>query len=87
MAAVTGLGDRFIPMLVEVTGEEKIITSEGETDCLVVESPNTRAWVDARGVVRVQEVTLPVVGTLRIVRETDVNTKARAEARTASFRR
>jgi hypothetical protein len=71
VAALTGVGDRFISMLVEVTGEETIATPEGERRCLVVQSPNAKAWVDARGAVLAQEMTLPVAGKIRIVREAD----------------
>ena len=81
LAVLTGFGDRFIPMLVEVTGEEKIITGKGEQTCLVVESPHARAWVDPNGAVQVQEMTLPVVGRLRIVREPDFDEQAHKEAK------
>lgn len=87
VAAVTGLGDRFIPILLEVTARERIVTPGGEMNCFVVESSNTTAWVDPQGAVQVQEVELPVIGTIRIVREAGLDTRARAKARTASFRR
>ena len=70
LAAVAGVGNRFIPLLVEVTGRETVQVGEGgERSCLVVEAPGAKAWVDERGVVWVQEVLLPVGGKLRIVRE------------------
>lgn len=63
LAAVTGIGDRFIPMLVRVTGRELFRLNGELKDCLIVESSNVKAWVDRRsGVVLVQEVTLPVGG-------------------------
>ncbi|MDO8629233.1 MAG: hypothetical protein Q7R41_01965, partial [Phycisphaerales bacterium] len=81
IAMLTGVGDQFIPMLVEVTGEERITTTDGSVNCLVVESPNARAWVDARGIVQAQEMTLPVVGRMRIVRESVFDETARNAAR------
>jgi len=71
LAALTGVGNRFIPMLVRVTGEETIAGPEGAVRCFVVEAPRAMAWVDAKGVVRVQEVDLPMVGRIRVVRETE----------------
>ena len=76
VAALTGVGDRFISMLVEVTGEETIATPQGPQRCLVVESPNAKAWVDAHGAVLVQEMTLPLAGKIRIVREADFDEEA-----------
>ena len=81
IAAVTGMGNRFIPMLVEVTGEERIATPSGDRNCLVVESPNAKAWVDAYGAVLVQEMTLPLVGRIRIVREMGFDEEARGRVR------
>jgi len=69
IAMVTGVGDQFLPLLVEVTGEERILTLEGSVNCLVVESSSAKAWVDADGIVQVQEMTLPVIGRMRIIRE------------------
>jgi hypothetical protein len=81
IAMLTGVGDQFIPMLVEVTGEERISTTDGSVNCLVVESPNAKAWVDARGIVQAQEMTLPVVGRMRIVRESVFDETAQSAAR------
>jgi hypothetical protein len=62
-AAITGVGDPFIPMVVRVVGREVIEVDGQATDCLIVEAPNARAWVDRRsGVVVVQEVELPIGG-------------------------
>jgi len=83
VAMLTGVGNRFIPLLVEVTGEERIATPEGVKNCLVVESPSAKAWVDADGRVQVQEVTLPVAGSLRIVREAGFDEVKRGIARRA----
>lgn len=70
LSAVLGVGDRFIPMIVEVTGEETINTMDGPTRCLVVESnTGTRAWVSPDGIVYRQTAVLPVGGGLSIVRE------------------
>ena len=85
VAALTGFGDRFIPMLVEVTGREKIVTSAGAVDCLIVEAANARAWVDACGAVQVQEAMLPLVGRIRIVREAGYDDYGRSLARKWSF--
>jgi len=81
IAMLTGVGDQFIPLLVEVTGEQRIPTAFGGVNCLVVESPNAKAWVDAAGVVQVQEMTLPVIGTMRIEREADFDEAAYESAR------
>lgn len=70
VSAVLGVGDRFIPLLVEVTGEETINTMDGPTACLLVETnTGTRAWVSPDGIVHRQSAILPVGGTLTIVRE------------------
>lgn len=72
LSALSGFGESFTGVLVEVTGEETIATLEGPKRCLVVESSMVRAWVDEHGVVERQEVTLPFQGgrgALRIVRE------------------
>lgn len=85
VALLTGVGNRFIPLLVEVTGEERIATPDGVKNCMVVESPSAKAWVDADGQVQVQEVTLPVVGSLRIVREAGFDESERLKARRGSL--
>ena len=69
LAALTGIGDRFLSTLVEVTGREPFVGLDGVHDCFVVESTRTKAWVDRAGVVRAQEMTIPLVGKIRIVRE------------------
>lgn len=85
VAVLTGLGSRFIPMLVTVTGKEKIVTDAGIIDCLVVETGHAKAWVDARGAVQVQEMSIPVIGKLRVVRESVYDAEARHAARRASL--
>jgi len=85
VALLTGVGNRFIPLLVEVTSEERIATPEGVKNCMVVESPSAKAWVDADGRVQVQEVTLPVVGSMRIVREAGFDEVERVKTRRASL--
>lgn len=87
VAALTGIGDRFIPMLVKVTGERRISTGAWSGNCFVVESGRAKAFVDADGVVQMQEMTLPVLGTLRIVREPAFDDAARRRARRRSFGR
>lgn len=81
IAALLGIGDKFIPTLIEVTGRETIVTPQGSTDCLVVESQNAKAWVDEHGAVLVQELTLPLVGKLRMVREAAYDADALSRAR------
>ncbi len=81
IAALTGFGNRFIPMLVEVTGSEPLATAKGRVDCMIVESANAKAWVDPQGSVRLQEITLPVIGSLRIAREATYDDDARNAAR------
>ena len=58
-----------VDVLVKVTGAESIVTTEGKKHCFIVESPASKAWVNGRGEVLVQESTLPVIGKIRIVRE------------------
>ncbi len=83
IAAVTGVGDRFLSILVKVTGRETLDLRGEVYHCFVVESPDTKAWVDSRGVVWVQEFTLPVGGTMRIVRETGFDGQTLADVRNA----
>lgn len=85
VALLTGVGNRLIPLLVEVTGEERIATPQGVKNCMVVESPSAKAWVDADGRVQVQDVTLPVVGSLRIVRDAGFDDAQRVQTRRASL--
>ncbi len=81
VAILTGLGDRFVPMLVRVTRREGITAADGnEVDCLVVEAPNVTAWVDRDGKVITQQVELPVGGTLTI-RDEPYDESAKSEAR------
>jgi hypothetical protein len=86
VAALTGVKSRFIPMTVSVVGEETITTADGKRRCFVVEAPNARAWVDGHGVVHVQEITLPVTGPIRIVREAGFDDEARIAAEKHTFR-
>ncbi len=71
IAAVTGIGAEFIPMVVRVVRREVIQVDGRPRDCFVVETTNARAWVErSSGVVLVQEVTLPVGGTYTVRYET-----------------
>jgi hypothetical protein len=81
LATLTGMGERFIPLLVEVVGEERLRTSDGDRNCFVIESERARAWVDASGNVLLQEVNLPVLGTLRIERRDSFDERGRTLAR------
>lgn len=85
VAALTGMGDRFTTMLVEVTGEESIVLEGKAVACLVVEAPGAKAWVDARGTVQIQETTLPMVGRLRIIRQSEFNEQRRRTIRNSAF--
>ena len=64
-----------------------IVTEAGSQACFVLESEHARAWVDDRGVAWIQEIELPVVGRLRIVRAAKFDESALATARSFSFRR
>jgi hypothetical protein len=67
VSVITGVGRRFVPMLVRVTGREMITTSDGrQVSCLVVEAPNVRAWVDDQGLVWEQKVELPIGGPITV---------------------
>jgi len=81
VAVITGVGDKFIPMLVRVVDRQRRITRSGPRDCFVVESGRARGFVDERGVVWEQEVELPVAGTLKIVREAEYDEDAYIDAK------
>lgn len=81
LSMLSGVGSEFIPLLVEVTGEERVQSSVGDVNCFVIDSPNARAWVDARGNVVAQEMKLPMLGRMRLQREASFDEKAFLEAR------
>jgi hypothetical protein len=84
IAALSGFGDRFTTLLVRVTGRETVNTPDNrKVDCLVVEAPNVKAWVDDDGLVLVQQVELPVGGTIT-ARAEPYNEQAKIDAK-ASF--
>jgi len=85
LSAITGLGERFIPTLLSVTGKETIVADHGRTECFIVEAGKSKAWVDERGVVYRQEVQLPVIGNLRIVRDITFDVEARSAIRSKPF--
>ena len=85
ICALTGLGNRFTSMLVKVTGEDTIESDGKWVTCLVIESRNAKIWVDPSGAVLAQEMTVPVLGKLRIVREANYDAQAKATARKFSF--
>lgn len=87
IAAVTNVGSRFVSVLACVTAEERIQTGNWEGNCLVVEAGDAKAWVDANGEVRVQEVSLPMLGKLRMVREPSFDADRRNVVRKASLGR
>jgi hypothetical protein len=69
LAVVSGVGSKMIPMLVQVTGKERLITDDGAAECFVVETDGARAWVKGDGVVLKQEVELPLGGRFTIIDE------------------
>ncbi len=77
LSAVLGIGSQFTSMLVEVTGRESIIVDGAPKNCFVIESANAKAWVDENGAVQVQEAVLPLVGTLRMVRQAECDVDMR----------
>lgn len=80
LAVITGLGERFTSVLVEVTGVETLSFDGSPRDYFVVESPNAKAWVAADGSVPLQEVKLPVIGKLHITRDPAVDENKRQAA-------
>ena len=81
LACITGLGDKFVPLLVTVTGQERIETPDGQTvDCLVVESSKAKAWVDPQGKVIKQRVQWPLGGAITLWDE-PYDESARSDAR------
>jgi hypothetical protein len=66
LSIIFGRGRRFIPMVVQVTGKERVRTNDGVVECFVVEAPNAKAWVGPDGAVYRQETRLPVGGTVVI---------------------
>lgn len=87
LSLIAGIGPRFMPIVVSVTGRELLETDRGKIPCHVVESPAAKAWVDDRGVVHQQEIKLALGGKYRIVREPDFDEEAYDEARRHSFQR
>ena len=87
LAAITNLGGKFIPLLVSVSGEERIRTPEWEGNCLMIEAGHVRAWVDAEGQVQRQEIQLPVFGQVSMYRKQSVDLEARNAARKVQFTR
>jgi hypothetical protein len=79
LAALTGVGNRFQPMIVRVTGEEHFTGPDGVYKCMVVEAPNAKAWVDEQGVVRAQEFALPLLERIQIIRESGFDAVTRQE--------
>lgn len=80
LAVLTGFGDRFTSVLVEVTGVEPLTVRGRTRDHFIVESPNARAWVAPDGSVPLQEVRLPFFGKLRISADEVVDEPRRVQA-------
>jgi len=85
IACITGMGERFTPVVAEVTEEVVITLDDGKHNCLIVEAPNVKAWVAANGATLMQEITLPFLGKTRIVRESHFDDDARSKARNFVF--
>jgi hypothetical protein len=85
VSVLTGLGPKFLSVLVTVTGKESIATKQGTLECFVVESTNGKAWVDGDGEVVKQEIALPISGTLRLEREQEFDQREEAFRRNYSF--
>lgn len=83
IATVTGIGDPFIPLLIEVTGEERLSLPDGEHTCTVVEAKGVKAWIDSHGAVQKQELLLPLLGRLIIVRRGEFEETQRNQARSS----
>ena len=81
VSVITGIGSRFMPLLVQVTGRETINAPDGrQVECFIVEAPSVRAWVDREGLVWVQQVELPVGGQITLRNEPhDADEKVRIE--------
>ncbi len=77
LTAILGIGSQFTSMLVEVTGKESIIVDGSPRNCFVIESAKAKAWIDENGAVQIQEAQLPLVGTLRMVRQAYCDVDAR----------
>lgn len=69
MAVLFNRRNKFTPMLVTVTGKESIETREGLVTCYVVEAGTVKAWVDELGVSVRQEVAIPLMGKVTLLRE------------------
>lgn len=80
VSLLTGLGDRFRSVLVEVTGRESVRVGGSHVECFVLEALGAKAWVDDLGTVHRQEVEIGIAGRLRIVREPQYNDLARNAA-------
>ncbi len=85
LAAVMNLGPKFIPLVVAVTGEERLRTSFWEGNCRIVEAGKVRAWVDAGGEIQRQQIDLPVLGLVTMDRMPDFDSEARNSARKFQF--
>ncbi|MEK6675294.1 MAG: hypothetical protein AABZ47_06515 [Planctomycetota bacterium] len=85
IAALLNLGDRFMSLHVQVTGEERLKTGSWSGNCLIVEAGQVKAWVDGNGEVQQQEISLPMLGKLRVIRELDFDVTGRGTARRFQF--
>lgn len=79
ITGLTGVGKKFTSVLVEVTGEENIVGPDGVVKCFVVEASGAKAWLDENGAVILQEVEVPLMGTIRISRALEFDEAMRNE--------
>jgi hypothetical protein len=70
LPAIRGGKAELEAYLVRVTGKETIEHNGSRVECFRVESHNVRAWAAPDGQVLVQEVDLPIFGTISIRQET-----------------
>lgn len=57
------------PVIVRVTGRERIEHAGGQVDAFVVDADRVRAWVGPDGLVLRQEVDMPLLGRLTLIAE------------------
>ncbi|NOS99932.1 MAG: hypothetical protein HOP29_04835 [Phycisphaerales bacterium] len=81
VATVTGVGDRFIPMLVKVVGRDVLHVDGQPRDCMIVEAGQAQAWVERRsGLALKQKINLPILGGYTVLME-GYDDAARLEAK------
>ncbi len=85
LSAIAGVGNKFSSILVEVTGQETVVFGGQAVACMVVQAADAKAWVDSQGVVWRQELTIPMIGKLRISHDAVFNNTMRLKRFRESF--